>query len=120
MYMHAQIIQNVGHALCLKCQSLEITKLVQVGKSPLGCPSKNVRDVRIWKLRPPGVKRNGDTSSVGMLPINKSGARNYHNIAKTLSRDRVEKVFGRVETAQVGSMRKAWNARVHSRMRGHM
>lgn len=34
MYIHAQIIQNVGHALCLKCQSLEMTKLVQAGKSP--------------------------------------------------------------------------------------
>lgn len=66
------------------------------------------------------MKRTGDTSSVGMLPINKSGARNYHNIAKTLSRDQVEKIFGRVETEQVGSMRKARNARMHSRMRGHM
>ena len=66
------------------------------------------------------MKRNGDTSSVGMLPINKSGARNYHNIAKTLSRDRVDKIFGREETAQVGSMRKAWNAQMHSQMRDHM
>lgn len=46
------------------------------------------------------MKRNGDTSSVGMLPINKSGARNYHSIAKTLSRDRVEKIFGQVDTGE--------------------
>lgn len=113
--MHAQIIQNVGHALYPKCQSLEMTKLVHVGMSIKEC--KRCEDIETVTS---GVKRNGDTSSVGMLPINKSGARNYHNIAKTLSRDRVEKIFGRVETAQVGSRKKAWNAQMYSRMRGHM
>lgn len=48
-----------------------------------------------------------------MLPINKSGGRNDHNRAKTLSRDQVEKIFGQLEAEQVGSMRKAWDAGMH-------